>query len=73
MKICVIGAGAQGSVIAKIVAEDPEIDEVLLTDINTCLLQRVEKKIANSKLSTERVDAGNLNDLAKALNGTDVA
>ena len=72
MKICVIGAGAQGSVIAKILAEDPEIDKVVLADINTQLLQRVAKKIGSSKLSTERVDAGNSDDLAKVLKGADV-
>ena len=72
MKICVIGAGAQGSVIAKILAEDPEIDKVVLGDINTQLLQRVAKKIDSSKLSTERVDAGNLDDLARVLKGADV-
>ncbi len=73
MKICVIGAGAQGSVIAKILAEDPEIDKVVLADINTQLLQRVAKKIDNSKLSTERVDAGNRDDLAKVIKGASVA
>ena len=29
MKICIIGAGAQGSVIARILAEDPEVDQVI--------------------------------------------
>jgi saccharopine dehydrogenase (NAD+, L-lysine-forming) len=72
MKICIIGAGAQGSVIAKILAEDPEIDKVVLADINTQLLQRVAKKIDSSKISTERVDAGNSDDLAKVLRNTDV-
>jgi len=33
MKVCVIGAGAQGSVIARILAEDSEIDKVVLTHI----------------------------------------
>ena len=73
MKICIIGAGAQGSVIARILAEDSEIDRVVLTDINAQLLQRVAKRIDSSKLSTERVDAGNLDDLAKVLKGADVA
>ncbi len=73
MRICVIGAGAQGSVIAKILADDPEIDSVALGDINKQLLQRVAKKIDNSKLSTARVDAGDLDDLAKVLKGADVA
>jgi len=70
--MCVIGAGAQGSVIAKILAEDPEIDKVVLADINTQLLQRVAKKIDSGKLSTERVDAGDSDDLAKVLKGADV-
>jgi len=73
MKICVIGAGAQGSVIAKILAEDPEIDMVVLADISAGLLQRVAKKIDSSKVTTERVDAGNPDDLARVLKGTDVA
>ena len=72
MKICIIGAGAQGSATAKILAEDTEIDQVLLTDIDTRLLQRVAKKIDSSKLSTERVDAGNLDDLARVLKSADV-
>jgi len=72
MKICVIGAGAQGSVIARILAEDPEIDVVVLADINTELLRRVAKKIDSSKLTTERVDAGNPDDLARVLKGADV-
>ena len=73
MKVCVIGAGAQGSVIAKILVENPKIDKVVLADINTQLLQHVAKKIDSSKLSTERVDAGNSDDLAKVLKGADVA
>jgi saccharopine dehydrogenase (NAD+, L-lysine-forming) len=73
MKICIIGAGAQGSVIAKILTEDSEIDEVALTDINTQLLKRVANKIDNSKLLTERVDASNSDDLAKVLKGVDIA
>jgi len=73
MKVCVIGAGAQGSVIAKILVEESEIEKVVLADINTQLLQRIAKKIDSSKLSTERVDAGNSDDLAKVLKGTDVA
>ncbi|UCE16393.1 MAG: saccharopine dehydrogenase NADP-binding domain-containing protein [Candidatus Bathyarchaeota archaeon] len=72
MKICVIGAGAQGSVIARILAEDPEIDIVVLANINTQLLQRAAKKIDSSKLTTERVDAGNPDDLARVLKGADV-
>ncbi len=52
MKMCIIGAGAQGSVIAKILVKDPEIDEVVLSDINTQLLQRITRKIDSNKLNT---------------------
>lgn len=72
MRTCVIGAGAQGSVIAKILAEASEFDEVVLADINAPLLKRVEKKIGNGKLRTERVDASNPADLAKVLKGANV-
>ena len=57
MKICVIGAGAQGSIIAKILAEDPEFDEVVLADINTKILKRATQKIDSSRLTTKRVRA----------------
>lgn len=72
MKICIVGAGAQGSVVAKILAEDPEIDKVLLTDINTRLLQRVAKRIDSSKLLIEHVDASNMDALSKVLSDADV-
>ncbi len=73
MKICVIGAGAQGSIIAKILAEDPEFDEVVLADINTKILQRATQKINSGRLTTKQVDAGNLDDLAELLKRADIA
>ncbi len=72
MKICVIGAGAQGSVIAKILTEDADIDKIVLADINTQLLNRVAKKIDSDKLQTERVDANKSDDLVNVLKKVDV-
>jgi saccharopine dehydrogenase-like NADP-dependent oxidoreductase len=73
MKMCIIGAGAQGSVVARILAEDSEIDKVVLADINTQLLQHVAGKMDSNKLTTEHVDAGSPDDLARVLKGADVA
>jgi saccharopine dehydrogenase (NAD+, L-lysine-forming) len=73
MKICVIGAGAQGSIIARILVEDPEFDEVVLADINMEILKRATQKINNTKLTTERIDAGDPDDLAKLLKGASIA
>jgi saccharopine dehydrogenase-like NADP-dependent oxidoreductase len=72
MKVCVIGAGAQGSVIAKILAEESEFSEVVLADINVQLLRRVAEKINSSMLQIEQVDASKLDDLARVLRGVDV-
>ena len=70
MKILVIGTGAQGSVIATELAENPEVDEIRCADIN---LERA-KQLANSlkKVTGIRVDAGNLGDLKKAAEGVSV-
>ncbi len=72
MKVCVIGAGAQGSVIAKILAEESEFSEVVLADINVQLLRRVAEKINSSMLQIERVDASKFDDLTRVLNGVDI-
>jgi saccharopine dehydrogenase (NAD+, L-lysine-forming) len=70
MKILIVGTGAQGSVIATELAENPEVDEIKCADIN---LERA-KQLANrlKKVTGIRVDAGNLGDLKKAAEGTSV-
>jgi len=70
MKILIVGAGAQGSVIATELAENSEVDEVRCADVN---LEKA-KKLANrlKKATGIRVDAGNLGDLKKAAEGTSV-
>jgi len=70
MKILIIGAGAQGSVIATELAEFSEVDEVRCADIN---LEKA-KQLANrlKKATGIRVDASSLGDLKKAAEGTRV-
>lgn len=71
-KVLVVGAGAQGSACASILARDKDISEIVLADIDIDLANEVKAKIKSSKLSTVRVDAGRVEDIEKAAEGADV-
>ena len=71
MKFLVVGAGGQGAPCASILSRDPEVSEIVLVDIDLELAEKVSKKIGSDKITTMRVDAGNLKDLLKAAEGVD--
>jgi len=71
LKFLVVGAGGQGAPCASILSRDPEVPEVVLADIDLELAEKVSKKIGDDKITTMRVDAGNLKDLLKAAKGVD--
>ena len=71
MKFLVVGAGGQGAPCASILSKDPEVSEIVLADINLELAEKAAKKIGSDKITTMRVDAGNLEDLLKAAKGVD--
>ena len=71
LKFLVVGAGGQGAPCASISSRDPEVSEIVLADIDLELAEKVSKKIGSNKITTMRVDAGNLEDLLKAAKGVD--
>jgi saccharopine dehydrogenase (NAD+, L-lysine-forming) len=71
LKFLVVGAGGQGAPCASILSRDSEVSEIVLADIDLELAEKVSKKIGNDKITTMRVDAGNLKDLLKAAKGVD--
>jgi saccharopine dehydrogenase-like NADP-dependent oxidoreductase len=71
LKVLVVGAGGQGAPCASMLSKDPEVSEIVLADINLELAEKVSKKIGSDKITTMRVDAGNLEDLLKAAKGVD--
>ena len=71
MRFLVVGAGGQGAPCASILSRDPDVSEVVLVDIDEDLLEKVSRKIGSSKVTTMRVDAGDLDDLLKAAKGVD--
>jgi saccharopine dehydrogenase (NAD+, L-lysine-forming) len=72
LKFLVVGAGGQGAPCASILSRDPEVSEIVLADIDLALAEKAAKKIGSDKITTMRVDAGNLEDLLKAAKGVDV-
>ena len=71
MKISVVGAGAQGSAIAFILTKTPGVSEIVSSDINLNVAKRVVEKLKSDKVSAERVDAGNVEDLLRVVKGSD--
>jgi len=72
MKILIVGAGAQGSVIASELVKDPEVTEVRLADIDLERAERLVKRLKSKKVRTHRVDASNVEDVANVGRGTNV-
>jgi len=72
MKILVIGAGAQGGPCTSILARDPDIGQIILGDIDTDLAQKVKAKVNSSKVSVQKVNAGDVDDIVQAAKGMDV-
>ena len=71
-KVLIIGAGAQGGPCASILARDKDVSEIVLSDIDLDLANRVKDKIKSNKISTMKVDAGRVEDIERAAKGADV-
>lgn len=72
MKISVIGVGAQGAPIALFLTKSPDVSKIILGDISLERVKRVANKLKSDKISTQRVDASNADDLMRATKGADV-
>jgi len=72
VKFCVIGAGAQGSAVAAILAKGTDADTIVLADYNVELAERVTAKIGDKRISTAKVDATDVDSVASVARGCDV-
>ena len=72
MKILIVGAGAQGGPCASILSRDESISEIVLGDIDLDLADRVKAKVGGNKITTVKLDAGNVGDIQNAAEGADV-
>ena len=71
MEISVIGAGAQGSAIAFILAKDSEVSGIVSADLDLDAAKRAAEETKSDKISAERVDAGKVDDLLRVIKGSD--
>jgi len=72
MKICVIGAGVQGSTIALFLTRNPEVSQIVCADVSLDRAKRLKAKLKSDKVSSARVDAANIDELLRVTKGVDV-
>jgi saccharopine dehydrogenase-like NADP-dependent oxidoreductase len=72
MKVLVVGAGAQGGPCASILSRDKTVSKIVLGDIDLSLANEVKEKLRSDKITTVKVDAGDMADIEKAAKGVDV-
>jgi len=72
MKILIVGAGAQGSVIATEIVKSPIVSEVRVSDIDLKKAERVAERLKSDKVRTLRVDANKVEDVKRAARDVNV-
>jgi len=72
MKILLLGAGAQGLVIAAELAKSREVSEIKIADIDLKRAKSVADRLNSGKLITQRLDVSNANEVVKAAKDMDV-
>ena len=73
MRVLQLGVGSVGEVIARTVASEPEVEEVILADINEERLKQVSAKLPEGKARILQLDASDEQALVKAMEGADTA
>jgi saccharopine dehydrogenase-like NADP-dependent oxidoreductase len=72
LRISVLGVGAQGSVIAKLLSDSTDVSEIVCADANVERMRRLKDRLKSDKITILKVDAANQADLAKATKGMDL-
>jgi len=66
MKALIVGAGAQGAVIAGELLKSPDVTEIRLSDIDLKRAEGIAKSLESDKVNTHRVDANKVDDIMRA-------
>ena len=70
-RVMIIGAGAQGGPCASILARDDDVSEIVLADIDLELAKKVAKRVGSDRIEILKLDAGNVEDVARAAKEAD--
>lgn len=72
MKVLLMGSGGQGGPCASILARAPEVEKIIIGDINVENAEKVKAKINSPKITVQKVDAGNVDQVADTASGMDI-
>jgi saccharopine dehydrogenase (NAD+, L-lysine-forming) len=72
VRVLQLGVGSVGEVTARTVAPEPDVEEIILADIDDGRLQQVLAKMPEGKASTLQLDVNDDQALLKALSGVDL-
>jgi lysine 6-dehydrogenase len=73
MKVMVLGGcGAMGRAIVRDLVENPEVDQIVVGDVDLGKARAFVKELRSDKVSAKKVDVTKHRDLVKALQGVDV-
>jgi len=69
-KILILGCGAQGSLMAKELSQEPYISEIICGDIDINRARRLERE--SSKIRALKIDSSDIRQIAQAATGVDL-
>ncbi len=72
MKIVEVGCGVCGLVCAEHLARNPKVDELVLADANTKGAEELKARTGEARVSVQRVNGTDKNDLRRLLRGADL-
>ncbi len=79
MKITIIGSGAQGTGLAGLLSMEPDVEALTLADYSSSALEQSKKlietlgnRILVKEINYQRVNAGDVEDVASVIQGSDV-
>jgi lysine 6-dehydrogenase len=72
MRVAVFGSGMMGSVISRDLARSPQVDEVVVADIDREKLALLRRRVSGKKVSVEVMDLKDQTKTGKFLEGFDV-
>lgn len=80
MKVVILGSGAEGTGLAGLLVKESEIEQLVLGDYSEAALENTKKNLSllgdsilGKEIQYRRVDARNIDDVAKVIHGADVA
>lgn len=79
MKVCIVGSGSQGTGLAGLLAMEQDVEKLVIADyseknlkIAYDLVMSLEDRLKVKDISAVRVNAGNVDDVARVIHGSDI-